>query len=138
MFESVCFKRLHAKRILCNIVYLVEDTRLSCWNLVNHSSIDKILFGYELIFGIFKKFMDVGSKGNCPFPNTDNHFSLNYLKYRRIQLSLFISAISSISNILRNWVETAIWPQKLDVLIKITHRISRVLQLPCHQQYFLQ
>ena len=138
MFESVCFKHLHAKRILRNIVYLVEDTRRSCWKIVNHSSIDKILFRYQLIFVILKKFMDVGSKGNCSFPNTDHHFSINYLKYRWIQLSLFISAVSSISNVLTNWVETAISPKKLDVLIQITHRISCVLQSPTHREYFLK
>ena len=136
IFESVSDKCIHAKRILRNIAYMVEETRGKCWKLTDHSRIDKILFRYQLIVTILKKFMDIGSKGNYSFLQTDNHFSLYYINYRRFQLSIFISAINNISNILRHWVETTISPRKLDVLIQISYRISLVLQSPSHRQKF--
>ena len=137
IFESVCSKRSHAWRVLSNIKYMVEQTRQSCWEAVDHNNINKIVERYERIVSIMNNWGNVGDKLNgYKIWNTDTYFDMNFLRYRRHQMSFLISDISNICSRLILWCQKCLNPKKLNCLIEIFSRVSKVLQSPRHRNLF--
>ena len=135
VFESICDKCLHSTRLLKCVIKLIEDSRCWIWEQKNHSKLDKLLDRFNIVFSIFKKFMDIGNKGNRKKENHEELFSLNIVTYRHYQIAFVINDIIAVCRILIKWVETCIFCKKLDCLIQITHRVSRVLQSDAHRRY---
>ena len=137
MFESICDKRGHAQRVLHNISSMTEDTRGSCWTVCDHAKINKYVQRYQLIVFILNKFGNIGNKiGGYQIYGFDHRFDMNYMSYRRFQMSILISDIHSLCQRLGVWVKTCITAKKLDSLIQISSRISKVLQSECHRDLF--
>ena len=137
MFESICNKRCHAQRILHNISSMAEDTRGSCWTVCDHAKINKIVQWYQLIVFILNKWGNIGNKiGSYQIYDFDHHFDMNYMSYRRFQMSIFISDIQALSQRLGVWAQTCITAKKLDSLIQISSHISKFLQSGHHRDWF--
>ena len=97
MFESICDKRCHAQRILHNISSMTEDTRGSCWTVRDHAKINKIVQRYQLIVFILNKWGNIGNKiGSYQIYDFDHRFDMNYMSYRRFQMSILISDIQAL------------------------------------------
>ena len=97
MFESICDKRCHAQRILHNISSMTEDTRGSCWTVRDHAKINKIVQRYQLIVFILNKWGNIGNKiGGYQIYDFDHCFDMNYMSYRRFQMSILISDIQAL------------------------------------------
>ena len=136
VFKSVCDKRLHATHLLKCVTKLIDETKAPCFRLSSHTKMDKLLSRFNLMFTIFKRFMDIGNKGNYTKRICNDLFSINILKYRHYQLMWAILDIIGICQVLIKWVEKCIKHKKLDTLIQITFRVSHVLQSPNHRKYF--
>ena len=133
MFESICDKRCHAQWVLHNISSMTEDTRGSCWTVCNHAKINKIIQRYQLIVFILNKFGNIGNKiGGYQIYDFDHRFDMNYMSYRQFQMSIFISDIQALCV----WAKTCTTAKKLDSLIQISSRISKVLQSEHHRDLF--
>ena len=97
MFESICDKRCHAQRILHNISSMTEDTRGSCWTVRDHAKINKIVQRYQLIVFILNKWGNIGNRiGGYQIYDFDHRFDMNYMSYRRFQMSILISDIQAL------------------------------------------
>ena len=68
--------------------------------------------------------------------NFDSKFDMNYMSFRRYQMVILITDIQHLSGKLSRWAGTCINVKKLDSLIQITSRISKVLQSPRHRALF--
>ena len=137
MFESICDKRSHAQLVLHNISSMTEDTRGSCWTVCDHAKINKIIQRHQLIVFILNKWGNIGNKiGGYQIYDFDHLFDMNYMSYRRFQMSIPISDIQALSQRLGVWAQTCIMAKKLDSLIVITSRISKVLQSARHRDLF--
>ena len=137
MFESICNKRCHAWRVLHNIDSMTEDTRGSCWTVCNHTKINKIVQWYQLIMFILNKWGNIGNKiGGYLIHDFDHRFDMNYMSYRQFQMSILISDIQALCHKLSVWVQTYITVKKLDSLIQMLSRISKVLQSEHHRDLF--
>ena len=66
----------------------------------------------------------------------DHRFDMNYMSYRRFQMSILISDIQALCGRLGVWAKTCIMAKKLDSLIQISSRISKVLQSERHRNLF--
>ena len=136
MFESICDKRGHAQRFL-HISSMTEDTRGSCWTVCDHAKINKIIQRYQLIVFILNKFGNIGNKiGGYQIYDFDHRFDMNYMSYRRFQMSILISDIQSLCRRYGVWVKTCIMAKKLDSLIQILSHISKVVQSERHRDLF--
>ena len=137
MFESICDKRCHVRRVLHNIDSMTEDTRGSCWTVYNHAKINKIIQWYQLIVFILYKWGNIGNKiGSYQIYDFDHRFNMNYMSYCWFQMSILISNIQALSHKLGFWVQTCIIAKKLDSLIQISSYISKVLQSEHHRDLF--
>ena len=137
MFESICDKRCHAQRILHNISSMTEDMRGSCWTVRDHAKINKIVQRYQLIVFILNKWGNIGNKiGGYQIYDFDHRFDMNYMSYRQFQMSILISDIQALCQRLCVWAKTLTTSKKLDSLIQISSRISKVLQLERHRDLF--
>ena len=115
----------------------MEETRGKCWECVDHNNINKIVKRYERILSILKNWGNVGDKLNgYKIWNTDTYFDMNFLCYRRHQMSSLISDISNICSRLIQWCQKCLNPKKLNSLIQIFSRVSKVLQSPRHRNLF--
>ena len=137
MFESICDKRCHAQRVLHNISSMTEDTRGSCWTVCDHAKINKIVQRYQLIVFILNKFGNIGNKiGSYQIYDFDHRFDMNYMSYHQFQMSILISDIQALCGRLGVWAKTCTMAKKLDSLIQISSRISKVLQSERHRDLF--
>ena len=137
MFESICDKRCHAQRILHNISSMTEDTRGPCWTVRDHAKINKIVQRYQLILFILNKWGNIGNKiGSYQIYDFDHRFDMNYMSYRRFQMSILISDIQALCRRLGVWAKTWTTAKKLDSLIQISSRISKTLQSDRHRDLF--
>ena len=137
MFESICDKRCHAQWVLHDISSMTEDTRGSCWTVCDHAKINKIVQRYQLIVFILNKFGNIGNKiGGYQIYDFDHHFDMNYMSYCRFQMSILISDIQALCQRLGVWAKTCTTAKKLDSLIQILSRISKVLQSERHRYLF--
>ena len=136
VFESVCEKQIHATRLLKCVICLLEESRAPCYQLTLHSKMDKLLTRFDLIFTIFEHFMKIGDKGNYKKKVSDELFLINILKYRHYQLTWIILDVIGICRVFIKWVQTCIKFKKLDTLIQIMLRISRILQSENHKKYY--
>ena len=66
----------------------------------------------------------------------DHCFDMNYMSYCRFQMSILISDIQALCGRLGVWAKTCTTAKKLDLLIQISSRISKVLQSECHRDLF--
>ena len=96
IFESVCDKCVHATSLLKCIISMLEESRGPCYTLKVHSKMDKLLSCFDLIFLIFKQFLDIGNKGVYNKRICDDLFSINILTYRHYQLTWIILDIIGI------------------------------------------
>ena len=116
---------------------MTEDTRGSCWTVCDHAKINKIVQWYQLIVFILNKWGNIGNKiGGYQKYDFDHRFDMNYMSYRRFQMSILISDIQALCRRLSVWVQTCITVKKLDSLIQISSRISKVLQSERHRDLF--
>ena len=137
MFESICDKRCHAQRVLHNISSMTEDTRGSCRTVCDHAKINKIIQQYQLIVFILNKFGNIGNKiGSYQIYDFDHRFDMNYMSYCQFQMSILISDIQALCGRLGVWAKTCTMAKKLDLLIQILSRISKVLQSERHRDLF--
>ena len=137
MFESICDKRCHAEQILHNISSMTEDTRGSCWTVRDHAKINKVVQRYQLIVFILNKWGNIGNKiGGYQIYDFDHHFDMNYMSYRRFQMSILISDIQALCRRLGVWAKTWTTAKKLNSLIQILSHISKTLQSDCHRDLF--
>ena len=137
MFESICDKRCHSQRVLHNISSMTEDTRGSCWTVCDQAKINKIVQRYQLIVFILNKFGNIGNKiGGYQIYDFDHRFNMNYMSYRRFQMSILISDIQALCGRLGVWAKTCTTAKKLDSLIQISSHISKVLQSEHHRDLF--
>ena len=137
IFESICEKRCHAGRILHNIDCMTEDTRGSCWIVCDHAKINKIVQCYQLIVCILNKWGNIGNKvDSYEIYNFDYRFDMNYMSFLCFQMSILISDIQALCSKLGVWAQTCITAKKLDSLIQILSRISKVLQSSHHRVLF--
>ena len=79
--------------------------------------------------------MDIGNKGNYDKNYHGELFSPHIVTYRHYQIAFSILDIISVCRLLIKWIETCVLPKKLDTLIQITLRVSRVLQSENHRKY---
>ena len=116
---------------------MTEDMRGSCWTVRDHAKINKIVQRYQLIVFILNKWGNIGNKiGGYQIYDFDHRFDMNYMSYRQFQMSILISDIQALCRRLRVWVQTCITVKKLDSLIQISSRISKVLQSERHRDLF--
>ena len=116
---------------------MTEDTRGSCWTVRDHAKINKIVQRYQLIVFILNKWGNIGNKvGGYQIYDFDHHFDMNYMSYHQFQMSILISDIQALCHKLSVWVQTCITVKKLDSLIQISSRISKVLQSERHRDLF--
>ena len=116
---------------------MTEDTRGSFWTVCDHAKINKIVQRYQLIVFILNKFGNIDNKiGGYQIYDFDHRFDMNYMSYHRFQMSILISDIQALSQRLCVWAQTCITVKKLDSLIQISSRISKVLQSGHHRDLF--
>ena len=116
---------------------MTEDTRGSCWTVCDHAKINKIVQWYQLIVFILNKWGNIGNKiGGYQIYDFDHRFDMNYMSYHQFQMSILISDIQALSRRLTVWAQTCIMAKKLNSLIVITSRISKVLQSARHRDLF--
>ena len=108
--------------------------RLPCWTVQEH--INKIIQRYQLIVFILNKFGHIGNKISYEINNFDSKFDMNYMYFCQYQMVILITDIQHLSGKLSCWAGTCINVKKLDSLIQITSRISKVLQSPRHRALF--
>ena len=116
---------------------MTEDTRGSCWTVRDHAKINKIVQEYQLIVFILNKWGNIGNKiGGYQIYDFDHRFDMNYMSYRRFQMSILISDIQALCLRLGVWAKTWTTAKKLDSLIQISSRISKTLQSDHHRDLF--
>ena len=81
------------------------------------------------MFTIFHRFMKIGNKGVYNKNVCDD-------KNKNFQLMWIQLDVVGICRVLIKWIETCIKHKKLDTLIQITSRISRVLQFENHKKFY--
>ena len=105
--------------------------------MLDHAKINKIIQRYQLIVFILNKWGNIGNKiGGYQIYDFDHRFDMNYMSYRRFQMSILISYIQALCQRLCVWAKTWTMAKKLDSLIQISSRISKVLQSERHRDLF--
>ena len=116
---------------------MTENTRGSCWTVQDHAKINKIVQRYQLIVFILNKWGNIGNKiGGYQIYDFDHRFDMNYMSYRRFQMSILISDIQALCQRLCVWAKTWTTTKKLDSLIQISSRISKTLRSDRHRDLF--
>ena len=83
------------------------------------------------------KWGNIGNKiGGYQIYDFDHRFDMNYMSYRQFQMSILISDIQALCQRLCVWAKTWTTAKKLDSLIQISSRISKVLQSEHHRDSF--
>ena len=136
-YESICTKRLHCRRFLLGIRRQVEDARKLCWKLHTPHRTEKILVRLGAIQDILCKFNRLFMPDQYNLSTPYRHFTMHFIKYRRLEMQFCITNISVISDLILKYVDTCVKKNPLDHLTRIASKVSRLLQ-SCYSKSLFQ